>query len=263
MECPVSVRPIESRTLARMAGIRHGFFTREGGVSTGPCASLNCGYGAKDDARENVTENRSRAAAALGIPSDRLRTAYQIHSADAILADDAWDSTAPPRADAIVASEPGLGVGVLTADCAPVLLADAGAGVVAAAHAGWRGALGGVLDSVVDAMVGAGARRRSICAAVGPTISAAVYEVGTEFHERFLREDPASAAFFRGGAGVGPLRFDLPGYALYRLTAAGVCHVENAGHCTYESEKQFFSHRRAMHRGEGEYGRLLSAIALE
>ena len=257
------VRPVQSGTLARMPGIRHGFFTREGGVSTGPCASLNCGYGAKDDVRENVAENRSRAAAAIGIPADRLRTAYQIHSADAVLADDAWNPATPPRADAIVTSVPGLGVGVLTADCAPVLLADAGAGVVAAAHAGWRGALGGVLDSVVDAMVRAGAHRRSICAAIGPTISAAVYEVGAEFHERFLREDPASAAFFRGGAGLGSLRFDLRGYALYRLTAAGVCHVESTGLCTYVSEKRFFSHRRAVHRGGSEYGRLLSAIALE
>lgn len=259
----MSVRPIQSGTLSRMPGVRHGFFSREGGVSTGPCASLNCGFGSKGDSRANVSENRSRAAAALGIPSNRLRTAYQIHSADVVLFDDAWDCAAPPRADAIVACKPGQGVGVLTADCAPVLLADARAGVVAAAHAGWRGALGGVLDAVVDAMVCAGACRNGICAAVGPTISAAVYEVGAEFHERFLQEDPASAAFFRGKESVESLRFDLPGYALYRLTAAGVCHAENVRLCTYVSEEQFFSHRRAMHRGEGDYGRLLSAIALK
>ena len=258
----MSANPVRSRTLAALSGVRHGFFTREGGVSSGHCASLNCGYGAKSDSRENVSENRSRVAAALGVAPDRLRTPYQTHSAVAVMADGPWDAAAPVEADAIVAQAPGIAVGVLTADCVPVLLADSGAGVVAAAHAGWRGALGGILDTAVDAMTRVGAERRRICAAIGPAISGAVYEVGPEFRERFLQEDPASAAYFRGGKGGVPLRFDLPGYALYRLTSAGVTRVENTALCTYGAEARFFSFRRATHRGDADFGRLLSAIVL-
>ena len=256
-------RPIRSRTLAGIDGIRHGFFTREGGVSTGQRASLNCGFGAKGDSRANVLENRARAMAMLGVRPDCLRTVHQTHSRVSVLADDSWVSDAPPRADAIVSRTSGIAVGILTADCVPVLLADGGAGVVAAAHAGWRGALDGILDSVVDMMTATGAERQRICAAIGPAISGSAYEVGPEFHELFLLSDSASAAYFSGGKGGDPLHFDLPGYVLYRLTAAGVTLVENTGLCTYRDESRFFSYRRATHRGEVEYGRLMSAIMVE
>lgn len=245
----------------------HGFFTRRGGVSEGIYASLNCGFGAKDDPEAAVTENRRRAADAIGGAPETLLSAYQIHSALAATVSEPWAPKQGPQADAMVADRPGLTLGVLTADCAPVLLEDAEAGVIGAAHAGWRGALGGVLQATLAAMEDLGAKPRRIQAAVGPCIGPEAYEVGPEFVERFGAADPASARFFRPAASAeataaGKARFDLPGYACAVLAAAGVGRAAWIGRCTYAEEALFFSNRRAFHRGEGDYGRLLSAIRL-
>ncbi|MFN3972295.1 MAG: peptidoglycan editing factor PgeF [Gemmobacter sp.] len=237
---------------------RHGFFTRKGGASSGIFAGLNCGSGSSDLA-EIVAINRARVAEAMGVGAPHLLTVHQVHSAEAVTV------TAPlperPRADAMVTATPGVALAVLTADCAPVLLSDAGAHVVGAAHAGWRGAQGGVLEATVAAMEALGARRDRIHAVIGPTISQAVYEVGPEFADGFLDDDPANARFFAQGPGDRAL-FDLPGYALARLRAAGVGQAEWTRHCTYLDEARFFSFRRTTHRGEADYGRLISAIRL-
>ena len=247
--------------LAGLSGIRHGFFTREGGVSEGRYASLNCGLGS-GDALEAVRENRSRAAAALGQPLERLVTLFQIHSPEVIAVEEPWPQSERPRADALVSDRPGVVLGVLTADCAPVLFADAGARVVGAAHAGWKGALGGVVEATVDAMERLGAQRRRIRAAVGPAIGAGSYEVGPEFPQPFLAQDAANAAFFRSGTGDRQL-FDLKGYVARRLALAGVGEVALDEADTLAGEHQFFSYRRTTKLGERDYGRLLSAIALE
>ena len=253
-----------------LRGLAHGFFTREGGVSSGIYATLNGGPGSADDP-EAVAENRARIAAHLGI--GRLVSLHQVHSdrVEHVIGprDDPPDDPPDgprPEADAMVTDRPGIGLAVLTADCAPVLLADREAGVVGAAHAGWKGALGGVLEAVLDAMAGLGARRERIAAAVGPTISQRAYEVGPEFVERFLDEDRDYGRFFAGGrkdpAGDRAM-FDLPGFCLHRLREAGVGDAAWTGHCTYSDEARFFSYRRACHRGEDDYGRLVAAIALD
>ncbi len=253
-----------------LGGVAHGFFTREGGVSAGVYASLNGGWGSGDDAAA-VAENRARIAGRLG--AAHLVSLHQVHSADAVAVTGPWGGPGVgsgcgsgeadrPRADAMATDRPGLALAVLTADCAPVLLADARAGVVGAAHAGWKGALGGVLEAVVEAMEALGAERDRIVAAIGPTISQRAYEVGPEFVERFLEEDRENGRYFAGGPGDRAV-FDLPGYCLGRLGAAGVGVAAWTGHCTYSDPRRFFSYRRACHRGETDYGRLVAAIALQ
>ena len=233
----------------------HGFFTRRGGVSTGVWESLNCGPGSDDDPAA-VAENRARVATALG--AGTVLFLRQVHSATAVAAP--WDGPAP-QADAMATDRPGVALGVLSADCAPVLFADPEAGVIGAAHAGWRGALSGVLEATVEAMTRLGARPARIRAAVGPCISQAAYEVGPEFLDAFTEDDPEAARFFAGGPRGRPM-FDLPAFVLARLRAAGVAEAEWCGHCTYRDEARFFSHRRGTHRGEPDYGRLASAILL-
>jgi YfiH family protein len=256
MSVPVIVSPL----LEALPGVRHAFFTRQGGVSAGLYASLNVGRGS-GDAPADVAENRARAAGAFGHGPGALVTAYQVHSARAVIADAPW--TEPPQADAVVTRTPGLICGALAADCAPVLIADPEARVVAAAHAGWRGALDGVVGAAVEAMVGLGARPARMVAAVGPCIGPASYEVGTEFLERFVAADPANARFFAAGAAPEKRQFDLPSYVLARLIEAGVSAGQALGRDTYAEPDQFYSNRRAVHAGEGDYGRLLSAIMLE
>jgi YfiH family protein len=237
---------------------RHGFFTRRGGASSGIFHGLNCGGGSSDQS-EIVAMNRARAAGALGLGPAQLVTLHQVHSARAVRLD--APPTEPVQADAIVTTVPGLAIAVLTADCQPVLFRDAEAGVIGAAHAGWRGALDGVLEATIDEMEAAGAARARIRAAIGPTISQTSYEVGQEFLERFCDDDPANARFFINGAD-GKYLFDLPGYGLMRLRRAEVAEAGWTRHCTYGDAGRFYSYRRATHRGEADYGRLLSAIRL-
>lgn len=251
---------IKAETLA-LDGIRHGFFTRQGGVSDGIYASLNGGPGSHD-AGECVAENRARMALALGVAPDRLITAYQIHSPRVIVADRPWTSADRPQADAIVTRTPGLAVGVTTADCGPVLLADPEARVIGAAHAGWRGALTGVVEATVDAMERLGAARSRIRAALGPMIRQHNYEVGSDLTARFAAEDPDSGSFFVPAARDGHALFDLGGYIVSRLARADIRHVEDLELCTYGDVALFFSYRRATHRAEADYGRHISAIAL-
>lgn len=252
---------LEAPSLARLAGIRHAFFTRAGGVSEGVYASLNGGPGS-DDAPAKVAENRARMAAALGVTPDRLLTAYQIHSPDVVTVERPWEPQQRPRADAIVTRVPGLAIGVTTADCGPVLFADETAGVIGAAHAGWRGAATGVLEATIAAMERCGADRARIAAALGPMIRQANYEVGPEFVARFQADDASNARFFRPATRPGHALFDLPGYIAARLTAAGIARVEDVGHCTYADAARFFSYRRSTHRREPDYGRHINAIAL-
>ena len=247
---------LEVITSPDLSGVRHGFFTRKGGASSGVFEGLNCGPGSSDQ-DEMVKINRSRAAEHLGAGADRLLTIHQVHSADVILADAPIDAPLP-RADAIVTKTPELVIGVLTADCQPVLFADREAGVVAAAHAGWKGALAGVLEATIDAMEMAGATRDRIAAVIGPSISQRAYEVGPEFLDRFLDDDPDNQRFFAGGEGD-RVHFDLPSYGLSRLRMAGVA-ASWTGHCTYTDESRFFSYRRSVHRKEADYGRLISSI---
>jgi YfiH family protein len=248
-------------SLSAIDGVSHGFFTRQGGISTGIYASLNCGPGSRD-AAANVTENRARVAELLGAEAGRLITVFQKHSADAVVADRPWTDGKMPEADAIVTKKPGLAIGVLTADCAPVLLCDGEARVIGAAHAGWRGALSGIVEATVKAMSKLGAKPERITAAIGPAISQDAYEVGAEFMERFLAEEPASAAFFVADEGSGEPHFDLPGYVAERLARAGVESIADLGLCTYCEETRLFSYRRSQHHGEDDYGRQISAILL-
>lgn len=235
---------------------RHGFFTRKGGASSGIFAGLNCGTGSSDQA-EIVAINRARVAEAMGLAPTALVGVHQVHSARAV------HVTGPlshrPEADALVTATPGLLLSVLTADCQPVLFHDAKAGVIGAAHAGWRGAVDGVLEATLDAMEGLGAHRSAIHAVIGPSISQAAYEVGPEFLDRFRDENPDSLRFFASGRGDRML-FDLPGYGLARLRSAGVGHAEWTGHCTYSDPARFYSFRRTTHAGEVDYGRLISTI---
>jgi YfiH family protein len=250
-------------TLGALAGngIRHGFFTRNGGVSSGLFASLNCGFGSADDAG-NVTENRGRVLDALGLARNRLVTCYQIHGTAVAAVDAVWTLDALPRADAMVTRQPGIALGILTADCAPVLFADAEAGVIGAAHAGWRGALAGVLEATVQAMTELGASPRRLCAGVGPCIAQASYEVGPEFPAPFLAQSPAHAAFFRPAPRAGHWLFDLEGYVAGRLERLGLQRIERSGGDTAAEAERFFSYRRSCLRQEPDYGRELSAIAL-
>jgi YfiH family protein len=252
---------LQAPALAALAGIRHAFFTRDGGVSDGVYASLNGGPGS-EDAPANVSENRARMAAMLGVRPDRFLTAYQIHSPDVVTIERPWSAQERPRADAIVTRAPGLAIGVTTADCGPVLLADQQAGVIGAAHAGWRGAATGILEATIAAMERCGADRARMVAAIGPTIRQPNYEVGPEFVARFTAEDGANARFFQPSPRPDHALFDLPGYIAARLARAGVARVEDLGNCTYGDPARFFSYRRSTHHQERDYGRHINAIAL-
>ncbi|MCA3554200.1 peptidoglycan editing factor PgeF [Aestuariivirga sp.] len=251
---------IASDALA-LGGISHGFFTREGGHSTGLFSSLNCGMGSGDD-KEVVAKNRAVVAERLGLAPDSLLSAWQIHSPDAVVVSGPWDGGQRPRADALVTKTRGVGLGVLTADCGPVLLADPKAKVIGAAHAGWKGALTGVTTRTLAAMEEQGADRANVTAVIGPTISKAAYEVGPEFPGHFTETDPGNARYFTPSPRAGHFMFDLPGYLAGRLRAEGVGAVVNLSLCTFSDERRFFSYRRATHRSEKDYGRLISAIAL-
>ena len=242
-------------------GLSHGFFTRQGGHSRGIFASLNCGMGSGDD-KSVVRRNRGVVANALGVDEPALITAYQVHSAEARFAGSPWEGDERPRADAIVTTTRGLAIGVLTADCGPLLFADRGAGVIGAAHAGWKGALSGITGSTLDLMERHGARRENTVVVLGPMISQAAYEVGPEFPERFIEADPDTARFFTPSARKNHAMFDLPGYLEARLWREGAGEVVNLSLCTFSDEDRFFSYRRTTHRGERDYGRLISAIAL-
>jgi YfiH family protein len=251
---------IKAATLA-LPGIRHAFFTREGGVSGGLYASLNGGIGSRDDAGR-VAENRARMAAALDVAPDCLLTAYQIHSPEVVVAETPWPIQARPRADAIVTRTPGLAIGISTADCGPILLADPVARVIGAAHAGWRGALAGVAEATIAAMEQIGAERSRIRAALGPMIRQDNYEVGPDLIGRFANQDTGSESFFRPAARDRHAYFDLGGYIAARLRQAGVGRIEDLEFCTYAEPARFFSFRRTTHRGEADYGRHINAIAL-
>lgn len=249
---------LEIITTEALSAVRHGFFTRKGGASSGIFRGLNCGPGSTDLA-EVVAINRTRVAASLDVAPDHLITLHQVHSASVVHLTE--PPATRPRADAMVTATPGLALGILTADCQPVLFSDAEAGVIGAAHAGWRGTQGGVLEATLDAMEALGAQRARMVAVIGPTISQASYEVGPEFVDRFLADDPDTARFFAQGAGDRAL-FDLPGFGLARLRAAGIGHAEWTRHCTYRDPARFFSFRRTTHAGEADYGRLISVIRL-
>lgn len=252
--------PIESPFLADSAGpIRHGFFTRAGGVSEGIYKGLNVGLGSNDD-QSRVMENRARVARWFSAPAAKLATVNQVHSADAITVGRDYDG-ARPSADALVTNEPGVVLGVLAADCGPVLFTDSEAGVIGAAHAGWKGALNGVLENTIDAMVALGARRNAIRATLGPSISVKNYEVGPEFVERFRAYDPSYDRFFTPSARPGHMMFDLPALTVARLEEAGV-QAGSLGLCTYADADRFYSYRRMTHAGEPDYGRQISAIAI-
>jgi hypothetical protein len=252
---------IRSSALGAIAHVRHGFFTREGGHSAGCYASLNCGYGSGDE-RGRVRANRALVAQSLEVDPHRLLTVWQWHSADVEVVRQPWDVLDPPRADAMVTDVPGIALGALTADCTPILFADREVPVVGAAHAGWKGALGGVVEATVAAMEGLGAARRRIAAAIGPTISRENYEVGPEFYARFVAADGENARFFAPSPRSGHLMFDLPAYIASRLDRLGLAAVEDTALCTYADEDRFFSYRRATHRREPDYGRQIAAIAL-
>jgi polyphenol oxidase len=251
---------VESNLLV-LTGIRHAFFTREGGVSGGVYESLNGGIGSRDDAA-HVGENRARMAASLGVAPDRFLTVYQVHSPTVVVAETPWSHETRPRADAIVTCLHDLAIGVTTADCGPVLFADAAAHVIGAAHAGWRGALTGVIEATLDAMERLGAKRRTIRAAIGPMIRQQSYEVGPDLIERFAAEDHASSRFFTPTAREGHAQFDLGGYIATRLERAGIGQIDDLGLCTYADPARFFSYRRMSHRAEPDYGRHVNAIVL-
>jgi len=254
------LEPLQSPVLSRAPRIRHGFFTRAGGVSNGIYAGLNCGPGSAD-APGNVAENRARVAAHLGSHAD-VATLYQIHSGIALPIDAPIDGDARPKADAIVTRTPGLVIGVLTADCAPVLFADPEAGVVGAAHAGWRGAVGGILEATVAEMEKQGARRKSIIAVIGPAINQVSYEVGPDFEDALMKSCANNVMFLSRKSSAGRAHFDLPAFVEMRLDKAGVGVVERQCPCTYVNESLFFSFRRSQHRHEPDYGRQISAIVV-
>jgi polyphenol oxidase len=253
------VEPVDVFRAEGLSGVPHGFLGRRGGVSVGAVAGLNAGLGS-GDADSAVARNRALAVAAV-LPGARLVSVYQVHSPDCVTVTEPWNDADRPRADALVTAQPGLLLGVVTADCAPILLADREAGVVGAAHAGWKGALGGVTDSTIAAMEALGARRERIAAAVGPCIAQPSYEVDEGFAARFAAADPANARFFAAGR-AGHRQFDLEGYVAYRLEAAAIGRVERLGLDTYPDEAKFFSFRRATHRHEADYGRQISLIGL-
>ena len=252
---------LQAPSLAKLARIRHAFFTRTGGVSQGVYASLNGGVGS-NDAPDKVAENRARMAATLGVSPDRLLTPYQIHSPEVAVAEQPWTRDNRPRADAVVTRTPSLAIGVSAADCGPLLFADSQAGVIGAAHAGWRGAFTGVIEATVAAMEQLGANRSRITAALGPTISQPNYEVGPEFVERFVSAAAANARFFKASERAGHALFDLNGYIAARVQHAGIVKFEDLGLCTYAEPERFYSFRRSTHRSEPDYGRHINAIAL-
>jgi len=252
---------LASSLLSAVPGLRHAFFSREGGVSEGIYAGLNGGTGS-NDTPANVAENRRRMAYQMGVAPDRLLTLYQVHSSDVVAAIAPWDGGARPKADAIVTRTEGLAIGVTAADCGPILLVDPSARVIGAAHAGWKGALTGVLESTVDAMEKLGAERGGIVAAIGPMIRQSSYEVGSEFVERFLEADADNAMYFLPGERDGHAMFDLAGFIRMRLENAGVLMIDDVGVDTY-SDQRFYSYRRSVHRKEADYGRHVHAIALE
>ena len=260
-----AVEYLTSNVLDRQRGVRHGFFTRQGGASSGVYASLNCGPGSGDDAA-HVADNRSRVMRALGFPanvSNRLNTLAQIHSAEVVELRKAMPEDRRIKADALVTATPGVAIGVLAADCVPVLFADTAGRAVAAAHAGWKGALAGILEATLASMGALGAPAADIVACVGPCIQQPSYEVGDELRRRFLQADSRSVRYFRGSQRGGHFMFDLSEYVTHRVEAAGVGDVERLDVDTYSGEQEFFSYRRATHRGEPDYGRQVSVIALE
>ncbi len=254
--------PIESELLRERAGsrIRHGFFTRTGGVSQGIYAGLNVGIGSDDD-RDRVIENRARVAAWFDLPLERLATVHQVHSPDVVVVDTRSAASERPKADAMVTNVPGIVLGVLSADCGPILFADAEAGVIGAAHAGWKGALHGVLENTIEAMVSLGADRANITAVLGPSIGPKSYEVGPEFVSNFRSVDPSYDVFFSASTRQDHAMFDLPSLTIRRLTDAGV-RAENLDLDTYPDQERFFSYRRTTHAKEPDYGRQISAIAI-
>ncbi|HJE25967.1 MAG TPA: peptidoglycan editing factor PgeF [Methylorubrum populi] len=251
---------IEAPELSSHSSIRHAFFTRQGGVSEGLYASLNGGIGSQDDPKR-VSENRARMCAQLGLPASNLVSLYQVHSPEVVTVEEPFPLADRPKADAMVTRVPGLALGIATADCGPILFADPENGVVGAAHAGWKGALGGVIGATVAAMEALGAVRGKIVAVLGPTISEDAYEVGADFEARFRAEIPGSGEFFREGR-PGHAQFDLPALILNRLAQEKVGEAVSLGLCTYKDPERFFSFRRTTHRNEADYGRLISAIAL-
>lgn len=258
----MTVERVEAAALSGHDGINHGFFTRRGGVSDGIYASLNCGYGS-DDARDAVTENRARVATAMGVEAEAVLTVHQCHSDKARAVAAAWSPDRAPEADAIVTDRPGIALSILTADCAPVLLVDSEAGVIGAAHAGWRGALHGILEAVVGTMQTLGARHERISAAIGPCIAQASYEVGAEFHDAFCQPHTDNERYFVPSDRDGHHRFDLAGYVHDRLIGHGLARVETLALDTYARADDFFSYRRNTHDGVRDYGRQISCIALE
>ena len=254
------LQPLEAMSLSGLPGIHHGFFTRVGGVSEGLYASLNCGPGSVD-AAGNVNDNRARVARHLGGHRPEVATVHQVHSGVAVVIDGPVNASGRPKADAVVTRTPGLVIGILTADCAPVLFADPEAGVVGAAHAGWRGAVTGVLEAAVASMESIGARRNRIVAAIGPAINQVSYEVGPDFEEALLKSCPTNEVFLARN-NHGRSHFDLPGFVEMRLRASGVGQVERQSACTYANESLFYSYRRSQHRSEADYGRQISAIVV-
>jgi hypothetical protein len=246
-------------TAAPLADVPHGFFGRRGGVSTGELASLNCGLGSGDDPAL-IAENRRRVADAV-LPGGTLTGVYQVHGNRCVIVDDTSDLAARPEADALATRSPGIVLGILTADCVPVLFADCDAGVIGAAHAGWKGALAGVTDATLTAMESLGADRANISAAIGPCIARASYEVDDGFVQRFTADDPANERFF-AAAKPGHAMFDIAAYVAARLAAAGVTRIAIGGQDTYAEAEDYFSYRRACHKGENSYGRQLSVIGL-
>lgn len=251
---------VTSPALAALPGIRHAFFTRHGGVSDGVYSSLNAGFGS-DDHGDNVRENRRRMAAALGVAENALISCYQIHSPTVVIAEKPHEGGDRPRADAVVTKVPGIACGVAAADCGPVLFADEAAGVVGAAHAGWKGAIGGVLESTIEAMEDLGADRARIRTAIGPLIRQPSYEVSEAFVDQFRAADEAYERFFAVGR-PGHAQFDLPGFIAHRLATAGIAHIDDLGLDTYADEVRFYSYRRTTHRKEPDYGRHIAGIAL-
>jgi purine-nucleoside/S-methyl-5'-thioadenosine phosphorylase / adenosine deaminase len=249
---------LEILTADELQPFRHGFFTRKGGVSSGVYTGLNCGPGSSDQS-DAVLANRTLVAEAIGLPESHLASLHQVHSPDVLVVDGPVN-TPRPKCDAMVSNTKGVALGILTADCQPVLLAEADAGVVATAHAGWKGALNGVLGATIDAMVRLGAERTKIRAVIGPCISQRAYEVGPEFMEAFLDIDPEFGRFFAGGKGD-RVKFDLPSFGLSRLRESGIAEARYTGHCTYSDPERFYSYRRTTHAGEADYGRLISVIA--
>ncbi len=252
---------IEAPVLAALPGMRHAFFTRTGGISGGVYESLNGGVGSRDE-KQHVAENRARMAQVLDVAPENFLTAYQIHSPDVVVVERPWRAAARPKADAMVTKTPRLAIGVSTADCGPVLFADAQARVIGAAHAGWRGALGGVLETTIAAMEDLGADRSNIVAVLGPMIRQDNYEVGPEFIEQFLRDDEGHLRFFAAGTREGHAQFDLAGFIHARLARAGLREISDLALCTYADPARFYSYRRSQHRGEPDYGRHINAIVL-